>query len=267
MANKRQAHDRAASSEDRVMDAVVATAGWADAHRRFVIGAIVALVLVGMGAWYYVDYRSQLAERAGTELERLRLEGGSMPAATLREQLANFVSRFGGTPYGPEARVLLAQMQMDADSAEAAIRTLTPVADMSQGSPVAYRAAFMIAAAQEELGRFDDAAQWYDRIASEARFDFLRQEAQSQEARVLEQTGQLQDARNLLATLVEETSQGEGTSPYAERLGEVEAMMASGQAPRPLPAEVMEAPETPSASGGSPEVGAPAADTTQVGGS
>ncbi len=255
------------NTEDRVMEGVVTAASWADRNRRLVMIGAVALVAVGLAGWAWLDYRSKVTERAAVRLEEIRMASATgAPAEQVRADLAEFVSQFGGTPFGDEARLYLAQAALQENDYETAIRTLEPAARLSTGTPVAFRAARSLAAAEEMRGATDEAIDWYDRIASAARFDFQAREARGEKARILAAQGDFQGAIRIygdLRSAAEESGQEDEAGLWSLRLGELEARQATGT---PLP-PVPETPDVEPGSAAPPRdapVGAPGtgADTT-----
>jgi predicted negative regulator of RcsB-dependent stress response len=235
-------------TEDRVMEGVVTAAAWADRNRRLVTIGAVALVALGLAGWAWLDYRSKITERAAVRLEEIRMASATgAPAEQLRADLAEFVTQFGSTPFGDEARLYLAQAALQEDDYDTAIRTLEPAARLSAGTPVAFRAARSLAAAEEMRGDPEEAIDWYDRIASAARFDFQAREARGEKARILAMQGDLGRAIAIYGDLrraAVETGQEDEAALWAVRLGELEARQATGT---PVPG----VPETPNVEPGS----------------
>lgn len=226
------------NTEDRVAESVVSAADWADRNRRLVTLGTIALIALLVAGWAYLDYRSKISERAAVRLDEIRMSSASgAPSEQVRAELAEYVAQFGGTPFGDEARLYIAQLDLRANDFDSAIRNLEPAANLAAGTPVAFRAAEAIAAAHEMAGRPDDAIQWHERIAREALFDFQREEAIGEQARIYARIGDLDRAESLYRQLLaDETPQTEDqASIWAVRLGEVEALQAAGGDLPPVP--------------------------------
>ena len=220
------------NTEDRVMEGVVTVADWADRNRRLVTLGTVALIAVLFAGWAYVDYRGKMTERAAVRLDEIRLTSAAgAPQQQVQAELSDFISQFGGTPFAGEARLYLAQLELRGNDLEAAISTLKPAADLSTGTPVAFRAASSIAAAEEMAGRPDEAIQWHERIAAEAQFDFQRSDALAEQARIHAQEGRLDRSEELYRQLLEDdlAPGGDQASVWALRLGEIEALRTDGR--------------------------------------
>jgi predicted negative regulator of RcsB-dependent stress response len=227
------------NTEDRVMEGVVTAAAWADRNRRLVTLGTVALVALMFAGWAYFDYRSKMSERAAVRLDEIRMTSSAgAPPQQVQAELGEFINQFGGTPFAGEARLYLAQLQLRNNDLDGAILTLEPAADLSTGTPVAFRAASSLAAAEEMAGRPDEAIQWHERIASTAQFEFQRFDALSEQARIHAQEGRLGRSAELYRQLLEmEDSSGpDQASLWALRLGEVEALGATGGAYSTVPA-------------------------------
>ena len=226
------------NTEDRVVESVVTAADWADRNRRVVTLGTVALIAVLFAGWAYLDYRGKISERAAVRLDEIRMSSSSgAPTEQIRAELAEYIGQFGGTPFGDEARLYLAQLDLRANDFDAAIRNLEPAADLSTGTPVAFRAAEAIAAAHEMAGRPEEAISWHERIAREAVFGFQREDAIGEQARIHARIGDLERSESLYRQLLaDETPQTEDqASIWAVRLGEVVALRAAGGDVPPVP--------------------------------
>lgn len=233
------------NTEDRVMEGVVTIAAWAEHNRRLVTLGVIALIAITFAGWAYVDYLGKMNERAVVRLDEIRMTAASgAPVAQTQGELADFISQFGGTPFAGEARLYLAQLQLQSQQFDAAIQTLEPAADLRNETPVAFRAASSIAAAEELAGRPDRSIQWLERIADAAIFDFQRTEALSEQARIYAQEGRFDRAEELYRRLLEdqEPAADDQASIWAVRLGEIEALQSSGGSYPSPPAAASAAP-------------------------
>jgi predicted negative regulator of RcsB-dependent stress response len=252
------------NTEDRVMEGVATAATWADRNRRLVVIGVVAVAAVGLAGWAWLDYRGKVTERAAVRLEEIRMSSATgAPAEQVRAELAEYVAQFGGTPFGNEARLYLAQIALEDRDYETAIRTLAPAAKLSAGTPVAFRAARSLAVAEEMRGDPEAAIAWYDRIADAALFGFQGREARSEKARILAQGGDLAAAAAIYRELREEASaagDADEAAVWSVRLGEIEARHAAGEPPPPVPEERTVAP----GSGAPPREGPVGSDPSEV---
>ena len=219
-------------TEDHVTEQVMAAAAWAETHRRTVLVGGIALVAVVAAAFYYQDYRQKLVERASVVLQEIQITSQSADIETIRSELRIFIEQYSGTPYANQARVALGDLELRRDSLTPAIQALEPVADLGGANPLSFTAMEMIAAAYEQGGDSDRALQWYERLASDARFDYQRYFAMAEQARLHTIAGRYQDAIALYDRLHEETGEdAAGQEVYGVRLGEVRALERFGAEP------------------------------------
>jgi predicted negative regulator of RcsB-dependent stress response len=234
----RKAKKEPVNTEDLVVESVVTAADWADRNRRLVTLGLIALIGLLFAGWAYLDYRSKIAERAAVRLDEIRMTSASgAPSEQIRAELSEYIGQFGGTPFGDEARLYLAQLDLRANDFDSAIRSLEPAADLASGTPVAFRAAEAIAAAHEMAGRPEEAIRWHERIAAQAEFPFQRYDAIGEQARIYARIGDLDRSEALYRQLLdEEVPQTEDeASIWAVRLGEIEALKTAGANVPPVP--------------------------------
>src|SRR5581483_8025968 len=102
---------------------------WAELHSRLLTGiAIAILVLIG-GVWFYQKAHQARARNASvllTEAEQARA-AGNLPLA--QSNLERVVSRYGGTPAGHAARLVLAQVLYDKGQYQQGITELQKLID------------------------------------------------------------------------------------------------------------------------------------------
>lgn len=219
-------------TEDHVTERVLEAAAWAENHRRAVIAGAIALVLVVAAAFYYQDYKSKLVERASVRLQEIQMSAQSADMETIRSELRIFIDQYSSTPYASQARVALGDLELRRDSLGLAIQALRPVADLGADNPLSFTAMKMIAAAYEQGGETDEAIQWYEKISSDAMFDYQRHLGMAEEARLHTAAGRYSDAAALYEQLVADAGEDPaGQQVYAVRLGEVRALAEYGAAP------------------------------------
>jgi predicted negative regulator of RcsB-dependent stress response len=220
----REKRPQSIDTEDHVTERVLEAAAWAETHRRAVVAGAVALVAVVAAGFYYQDYRQKLVERASVRLQEIQISAQNADAGALRSELRLFIDQFSGTLYANQARVALAEIELQRDSLGAAIRVLEPVADLGTGDPLAFTAAGMIGAAYEQAGEPARALRWYERIESNAVFGHQRRAAVAEQARMQMAAGRYAEAITLYETLVAETVDDPGGQQiYSVRLGEARA--------------------------------------------
>ncbi len=231
-------------TEDHVTERVLEATAWAESHRRAVMAGGIALVLVVAAAFYYQDYRNKLVERASVRLQEIQISSQSADVETIRSELRIFIDQYSSTPYASQARVALGDLELRRDSLGLAIQALEPVADLGTSNPLSFTAMKMIATAYEQGGETDQAIQWYERISSDAIFDYQRHLGMAEQARLHTAAGRYSDAAALYEQLVTEVEEdAAGQEVYGVRLGEVRALAEFGAAPpAALPAVQLQPP-------------------------
>ncbi|MCY3942901.1 MAG: hypothetical protein OXG18_03960, partial [Gemmatimonadetes bacterium] len=103
--------------------------------------------------------------------------------ADLRPDLELYVERFAGTRVVDEARISLAQVNVELGEMAAAAEALRPLARRIE-EPLGSQAAAMLAAITEDLGDLRVAEELYRRLADEALLEFQVREALANAARL-----------------------------------------------------------------------------------
>ena len=222
-------------TEDRIMETVAAVTLWAQRNRRAATMALVALAAMVAAGVIYVRYRADIRERAAVRLDEIRLSTQGAPPELMREELSLFITQYGGTPEASEARVYLAELELRRDSLDAAIRTLEPVADLTNPTPIGYHAAAMIAAVQEQRGDTRAAMQSYRRLEEAALYGYQRRAARAAQARVHDFAGEYAEAERIYADLAEDPDAASDGAFYGVLLGEVRARARTDAPPPQVP--------------------------------
>lgn len=214
----REAHD-----EDAFVAGVVESSVWARNHQRIltIVGVVVVLGLV-LGL-YYRNYRVSHANDAASQLSAVRqtvMQGNHQLAM---RDLKQYLAKYGNTASGDEARLMLAQVQMEEGQPQSAITTLKPLAG-NPGKSEGATAALMLGAAYEAAKQYDNADQTYDGIASKARFGFEKREALDRAANLAIQRGNTARAAELYEKAMNTLPTDSEERPiYQMRIAEVQA--------------------------------------------
>ena len=220
-------------TEDRIMRRIAAVTAWAENNRQLATMAVLAILAIGAGAVIYLNYRADLAERAAIRLDEIRIASQRASPEQLRSELTSYIEQFRSTPQGDEARLLLAEMELQRGDPEAAIRLIEPVVDPAD-DPLGYNAAWMLAVAEEQRGNLDAAAGWYERLARTAPHEFQRRRARAARARLHVYAGEYESAEAIYEELAAQDAASD-TELYAVMLGEVRARAAADLPPPSLP--------------------------------
>lgn len=230
------------------MERVAKASAWTAENRRVATVALLALLAAGAAGFIYLNYRADIQERAAVRLDEIRMSSRGAPLPQLRSELATYVRQFGATPQGDEARLLLAEMELQRDSVANAIRLLEPVVDLRE-DPIGYNAGWMMAVAEEQRGNLEAAERWYERLADAARHGFQRRRARAALARLHTYAGEYAAAEAIYEELAAEETAAADAQFYAVKLGEVRARADAELPPPEVPTLDVPAPERPAATG------------------
>ncbi|TVP54362.1 MAG: hypothetical protein EA351_13365 [Gemmatimonadales bacterium] len=190
------------TADDAFSARVLEFVAWARQNTQMAIIGVVAIVLLIGGTIYFLTQRSQQYEQAATELEMVQQVAAMSPTPEAVAEIEGYLVRFGGTPYGIEARLLLAEILLEDGNPEAAIETLLETAPSFRNS-LRLQATFLLAVAYEDAERWDDAAEVYSALKERGEFTFQRREAGEGLARVLLAQGDTTGATDAFRALLD----------------------------------------------------------------
>ena len=196
---------------------------WFQLHtREFTWGAMTVVVLAA-GGWFYMRSRDLKAERAEKAYyTALRSQAaGNLPLA--ESDLKKMIQRYDGTPAAAQARLQLAQILYDQGKFQQGVDELK-LAEDKTGSDERYGAGthLVLAAGLEQLKKFKEAADQYEKAAKIARFDADRQRYMSMAATAYVNAGDTAKARQIWTDLGAD-SKGVVAGEARVRLGEISA--------------------------------------------
>jgi predicted negative regulator of RcsB-dependent stress response len=217
--------------EDPILETLQRWYSWSRRHAGWLAAGLVIVVVVSAGAGLMLRGRSVAKAKAAVELAQARtlfLQGQTAAARTTLEQL---LARYGGTPAGLEARLILAEIRLEdgqPEAAEALLREL--IGRVREGDPLKIAARRTLAACLEQTGQFDEASRIYEELAGDkttaaALSDLLNA------ARVAREAGQLPRASELYARaqrLAEKVARARLREIQTAR-AEVEALLSQAQ--------------------------------------
>lgn len=204
--------------DDAFLARLLALSKWAENNVQvMVVAGLVLALAVGAGIYYY-NYQQGLRVQAAQELQQIQQTVGAGDTQAARSELSTFLDRYGDTPYGTEARILLAELHLRDDQPQEAIPVIEPATE-SLSEPLSLQAAFLLGTAYEQADRSSDAEELYLRIADAAELDFQAREALADAARIRAREGRYSDAAALYQRILDETydSSPEGQASAADR--------------------------------------------------
>lgn len=179
----------ASSGDDALTVAIHRLVGWAQTRTQSLVVSVAVAVVFIMGTLYWFQSRSEQLDTAAGELEQIQQSIAFDDLATVETSIQGFLGRHGGTQYEVEARLLLARAHLlAASNPTAAVDILEPVAP-DLGSPLQVDATFVLAAAFEQAGRWQEASDIYREIIAGVDFDYQQVDAMEGLARALLASG------------------------------------------------------------------------------
>jgi predicted negative regulator of RcsB-dependent stress response len=162
--------------EDKFVAVALESSAWAKTHGRTLTIAGIVLALAIGGFLYLRSFQATKANNATLELTTVRqtvLQGNRQLA---ERDLQAYLRKFGGTSAADEARLMLAQIQLEEGKPVEATRTIEDMAK-DPGKAGGASAALLLGAAYEASKQVDKAEETYLRVADKARFGFEKREA------------------------------------------------------------------------------------------
>jgi tetratricopeptide (TPR) repeat protein len=250
----RRVHRHEADADDVFVAGVLESTAWAQQHKRTLIIAGITVAVVATALFLWLNHRSNLRTTAAQQLTEVRAVAMSgNPALAIRD-LEQYLARFGGTPSGDEARLLLGRAYLEAGQLQQAIETVRGLG-RNVGTDMGVNAAFLQAAAHEAAQEPHRAEELYLRVGEDGRFLFHRQEGLDHAARLRLQRGDAAGAAELYERAIAMTPEANPDRGIFEmRLGEARARAASSQpaAAEPVPPSAAPAGAAPAEPAGAP---------------
>jgi predicted negative regulator of RcsB-dependent stress response len=219
----RRVHRDADASDDVVAERLFALLAWSRRNARALI--VTGTVVVGgsVAAIVYGNAQRVTRAQAAARLNEVRTTAASGNQALAIRDLEAFLQRFGRTAAAQEARMLLAQLHLDAGEPAKAIEILAPMAARADQS-IGASAGILLGIAYEHNGNAQQAEATFLRVGERAAMDFQRREALEHAARLRLEQGQPDKAAELYQRLRDQAPVGSpGRAIYELRLAEVRA--------------------------------------------
>ena len=156
---------------DKFVERTFDWAHWAETHRREMVGAAVALVVLAAGFFVYRNVSRGAEEEAARDymMARQAYFAGNYQLAV--SDLQSYLDRHGGTGYADDAMLFLAESQLQAGQPAEAVATLEEMLDAHGDSPLADNARRLLAAAYGQAGQLERAVEVYREAIENAEFD------------------------------------------------------------------------------------------------
>ena len=197
---------------------------WMELHARQLAAAAVVVVLLAAGAWFYRASERSRAETAGRSLAEAEQAFNAGNLALAQSDLEKVVNRYGGTPAGKQAKLLLAQVMYQRGQYQKGINQISSLTKGTDKYLVA-SAYNLMAAGYEEMGKFRQAADLYRKAADNAAAAGIKYTYMASEARALTSAGDTAGATKIWSTLAADAA-NPAAAEARVRLGELEAKAA-----------------------------------------
>ena len=199
---------------------------WTKLNSRIVTAAAVVVFLAAVGYWFYV--RSRQIQMVNAERQLLSAKqsmgAGNLPLA--QTDLQKVVSRYGSTPAGVEASLLLAQVDYDQGKTQEGIDALKKASGSSAASGMEPTLRSMTGDGYLQMAKAGEAAKEYEAAAAAARLDNERLLYKAKAARAYATAGDTAKARRLWEELRDDPKAVSVASEARVRLGELSARVA-----------------------------------------
>lgn len=194
---------------------------WAQLHARQLSIAAIILVAVAIGAWLYAHARHVRGEAASAALSTAEQALSAGNAALAQSDLERLVKRYPSTHAAKEGTLLLAQVLYQKGQYSQGIAKL---ADLTQADDraIASGAENLMASGYEEMKKFADAAQHYQKAAAGTPYPAYKDEYMASAARAFTEAGKTDEARKIWETLANDPTSSSSAEARV-RLGQLEA--------------------------------------------
>jgi predicted negative regulator of RcsB-dependent stress response len=205
----------ASTTDDPFTSRILIFVAWAQRNPQTLLGGVIAVVVLVVGSIWFFGQRAGTYEEAALQLEQVQQVATISPPDEAVAEIERYLARFGGTPYGVEARLALAELHLEQGNPVAAIEALEEVAP-SFRDPLRLQATFLLAVSFEEAERWGDAAALYQELAERSEMTFQRREATEGLARAHLAQGDTTAARDAFRQLASEFEEGDPARGYFE---------------------------------------------------
>jgi predicted negative regulator of RcsB-dependent stress response len=198
---------------------------WLELHSRQLMFASIGLLVIAGGLWFYRQSSQRQAESASVALSEAEssIASGNLPLA--QSSLEKLVQRYGSTPSGDQARVLLAQVHYEKGEYQQGTKDLEPVTS-SKDAYTAATALNLQAAGLEQSGKLTEAAAVYQKAAARAPYKIDHDVYMANAARALTAAGKTDEAKKIWSALASDDQSPAGAEARV-RLGELVARTGS----------------------------------------
>lgn len=196
--------------------------GWLNRNRKLVTYGGVAVLVLVVGGWLYLETgrRRELAGVDALDRARAAFESGNLPGASTEFQ--RVAQSFRGTDAGFAAELAVNEVRLASGQAQIAADELKKFAEAGPPSFFASGAWSLRGGALENLKKFDEAAESYAKAAAIAEEDYRKVDALLGQARAIRLAGKAPQAIELYRQIISTYDRNVAGVPEAEvRLAEL----------------------------------------------
>jgi tetratricopeptide (TPR) repeat protein len=175
---------------------------WFDKNRKLVTYGAVAIAVLAVGAWLFIETgkRKELAGLEALDRARSAFESGNLPVAATEFQ--RVAQSFSGTEAGYAAELAVNEVRLASGQIQIAADELKKFAERNPPAFYASGAWNMRGGALENLKKFDEAAQAYGKGAELAQEDYRKVDGLLGQVRALRLVGKDKEAVAVLRGIV-----------------------------------------------------------------
>ena len=171
--------------------------------------------------WFTRTAQVRKEEFASRELSQARVAAVSGNLQLAASDLSRVIGTYGGTSAGQEAVLLLANVHLQQSQADLAVVELQTLLSSGPDGQFEAPAAGLLGAALEELGRFAEAADAYQRAAQASRYDQIRNLYVMDHGRAATLAGDTTRAAAAYQSLIDEAEEADAVSEAKFRQAEL----------------------------------------------
>ena len=194
---------------------------WYQAHQRYLLAALIVLVLAGIVGWFVIASGKRKEQFAVRSLNQARAaaEAGNLPLAS--SELQRLITTYKGTGAANEAVITLNQVRLENGQSELAVVGLRDFLATKPAPKYVASASGLLGAAQENAKRWVDAANAYSVASNAAEVPYLKAAYLVDAGRAFRQAGKLEEAQRVYRTVLEKYPETPSFTEAQVRLAEL----------------------------------------------
>jgi predicted negative regulator of RcsB-dependent stress response len=202
-------------------DPVARFLDWLAKKRNNLIAGAAVILVAAAVVYFFITAQRRKEQFAANALDNARAEIAAGNPALAASDLSQLISGYGGTIAAEDAAILLAQVRLTESQPAAAIVELRKLIDQGPRDQFIAPAHGLLAAAQEQAGSFDEAADEYLIAAEAAWYDFLRAQYLVSAGRALTEAGDTARAITVYQRVIDGYPDDVSATEAKVRLGEL----------------------------------------------